>query len=47
VYRLFHWGVQADVQVMSARAAELQALMPVKAAPDTSEVPAVADARGC
>jgi len=37
VYRLFHWGVQADVQVMSARAAELHALMPVKAAPDMSK----------
>jgi propionyl-CoA carboxylase alpha chain len=37
VYRLFHWGVQADVQVMSARAADLLALMPVKAAPDTSK----------
>jgi len=35
-YRLFHWGVQADVQVMSARAADLLALMPVKAAPDMS-----------
>jgi propionyl-CoA carboxylase alpha chain len=37
IYRLFHWGVQADVQVMSARAADLLALMPVKAAPDTSK----------
>lgn len=37
VYRLFHWGVQADVQVMSARTAELHALMPVKAAPDMSK----------
>jgi propionyl-CoA carboxylase alpha chain len=36
-YRLFHWGVQADMQVMSARAAELLTLMPVKAAPDTSK----------
>ena len=36
-YRLFHWGVQADVQVMSARAADLLALMPVKAAPDMSK----------
>ena len=37
IYRLFHWGLQADVQVMSARAADLLALMPVKAAPDTSK----------
>ncbi len=37
VYRLFHWGMQADVQVMSAHAASLQALMPVKAAPDMSK----------
>ncbi len=36
-YRLFHWGMQADVQVMSARTAELHALMPVKAAADTSK----------
>jgi len=38
VYRLFHWGVQADLRVMSARTAELQALMPVKAPPDTSKL---------
>ncbi|MCK9380332.1 MAG: acetyl-CoA carboxylase biotin carboxylase subunit [Sulfuritalea sp.] len=36
VYRLFHWGVQADMQVMSARTAVLKALMPIKAAPDMS-----------
>ena len=36
VYRLFHWGVQADMQVMSARTAVLKALMPVKAPPDMS-----------
>ena len=29
VYRLFHWGVQADIQVMSARTAELKARMPM------------------
>jgi propionyl-CoA carboxylase alpha chain len=29
--------VQADVEVMSARTAELHALMPVKAPPDTSK----------
>jgi len=33
----FHGGVQADVEVMSARTAELHALMPVKAPPDTSK----------
>ena len=37
LYRLFHWGVQADMQVMSARTAELRALMPLKAAPDMSK----------
>jgi propionyl-CoA carboxylase alpha chain len=36
LYRLFHWGVQADVQVMSARTAELKALMPIKVPPDMS-----------
>ncbi|HZV55889.1 MAG TPA: acetyl/propionyl/methylcrotonyl-CoA carboxylase subunit alpha [Rhodocyclaceae bacterium] len=36
-YRLFHWGTQADVMVMNARAAELQALMPVKLPPDMSK----------
>ncbi|KAF0162750.1 MAG: propionyl-CoA carboxylase alpha chain [Rhodocyclaceae bacterium] len=36
VYRLFHWGVQADMQVMSARTAVLKALMPIKAPPDMS-----------
>ncbi len=36
VYRLFHWGVQADIQVMSARTAELKARMPVKVPPDMS-----------
>lgn len=35
-YRLFHWGTQADVLVETARVAELQALMPYKAPPDTS-----------
>jgi len=37
LYRLFHWGVQADMQVMSARTAVLKALMPIKAAPDMSK----------
>jgi propionyl-CoA carboxylase alpha chain len=36
-YRLFHWGTQADIMVMSARAAHLQALMPHKAPPDMSK----------
>ncbi len=36
-YRLFHWGTQADVMVETARVAELQALMPYKAPPDTSK----------
>ena len=36
MYRLFHWGVQADIQVMSARTAELKARMPVKVPPDMS-----------
>ena len=36
IYRLFHWGSQADVMVLSPRVANLQALMPVKAAPDMS-----------
>ncbi|MDP1957446.1 MAG: biotin/lipoyl-containing protein, partial [Rhodocyclaceae bacterium] len=36
-YRLFHWGTQADLRVMTARAAHLQSLMPHKAPPDTSK----------
>jgi propionyl-CoA carboxylase alpha chain len=36
-YRLFHWGTQADVMVETARVAELHALMPHKALPDTSK----------
>jgi propionyl-CoA carboxylase alpha chain len=36
-YRIFHWGTQADIMVMSARAAHLQSLMPHKAPPDTSK----------
>ncbi len=35
-YRLFHWGTQIDVMVLTARAAELYALMPVKPPPDLS-----------
>ncbi|MDA1089083.1 MAG: acetyl/propionyl/methylcrotonyl-CoA carboxylase subunit alpha [Proteobacteria bacterium] len=36
-YRLTHAGAEADALVMNARTAELQALMPVKVAPDTSK----------
>ena len=36
-YSLFHWGARADFMVMSARAAELLALMPEKPAPDLSK----------
>ena len=36
-YRLFHWGSQADVMVLSPRVAELQALMPEKELPDLSQ----------
>ena len=35
-YRLHHWGTQADVMVLTAHAAALQALMPKKAPPDLS-----------
>ncbi len=37
IYRLFHWGSQADVMVLSPRVADLQNLMPVKAPPDLSK----------
>src|SRR5262249_24529979 len=36
IYRLFHWGSQVDIQVLTARAAELLACMPKKKPPDTS-----------
>src|SRR5574343_616745 len=36
-YSMFHWGTRADFMVMSARAAELLALMPEKPAPDLSK----------
>ena len=36
-YRLTHAGAEVDVLVMNPRTAELQALMPVKKAPDTSK----------
>jgi len=35
-YRIFHWGTQVDAIVMTERAAELLALMPVKLPPDMS-----------
>jgi propionyl-CoA carboxylase alpha chain len=37
VYRLYHWGSQADILVLSKRAAELQAKMPVKPPPDLTK----------
>ncbi|MDR0737352.1 MAG: acetyl-CoA carboxylase biotin carboxylase subunit [Zoogloeaceae bacterium] len=36
VYQIHHWGTRADMMVMSARAAELLAMMPEKAPPDLS-----------
>ncbi len=36
-YRLIHWGSQLDLMVLSARAAELLACMPVKHPPDMSK----------
>jgi len=36
-YRLYHWGAQVDLMVLSARAAELYALMPQKPPPDLSK----------
>ncbi len=35
-YRLFHWGSQVDIMVLTARAAELLACMPRKEPPDMS-----------
>ena len=35
-YRLIHGGVQADIKILTPRAAELDALMPVKEPPDLS-----------
>ena len=37
IYRLFHWGSQIDLMVMTARAAGFLQLMPVKAPPDLSK----------
>jgi propionyl-CoA carboxylase alpha chain len=36
-YRILHWGTQVDAVVMTARAAELLAMMPDKALPDLSQ----------
>ena len=36
-YRVCHWGTQVDALVMTARAAELLALMPEKPPPDLSQ----------
>ena len=36
-YRLFHWGTQADVHVLTGRAADLLAKMPFKEPPDMSK----------
>ena len=36
-YRLFHWGSQTDMMVLSDRAAQLLACMPVKEPPDMSK----------
>ena len=36
-YRVCHWGTQVDALVMTARAAELLALMPEKPPPDLSK----------
>jgi propionyl-CoA carboxylase alpha chain len=36
-YRVLHWGTQVDALVMTARAAELLALMPDKPPPDLSQ----------
>ncbi|TWU29777.1 acetyl-CoA carboxylase biotin carboxylase subunit [Bythopirellula polymerisocia] len=38
LYRLFHWGTQVDMLALSARAAELLSLMPVKEPPDLSKL---------
>jgi propionyl-CoA carboxylase alpha chain len=35
-HRLFHWGTRQDFMVLTARAAELQSLMPEKPKPDLS-----------
>jgi propionyl-CoA carboxylase alpha chain len=37
MYRLLYWGVEVDITVLSAQAAHLLELMPVKAPPDLSK----------
>ena len=37
IHRLFHWGSRQDFMVLTARAAELQSMMPVKPKPDLSK----------
>ena len=37
IYRLFHWGSQVDLMVLTARAAELLECMPEKEPPDLSQ----------
>jgi propionyl-CoA carboxylase alpha chain len=37
IYRLFHWGTQVDLMVISQRAADMLASMPVKPPPDMSK----------
>jgi propionyl-CoA carboxylase alpha chain len=37
-YRLIHWGTQADITVLTARAAHLLSLMPEKVKPDQSRL---------
>jgi propionyl-CoA carboxylase alpha chain len=37
IYRLFHWGTQADVRVLTRHAADLLAKMPYKSPPDMSK----------
>jgi propionyl-CoA carboxylase alpha chain len=37
-YRLIHWGTQADITVLTARAAHLLSLMPEKPKPDQSRL---------
>ena len=43
-WRLFHAGMQADLQALPPRAAELSRMMPVKEPPRSVAVPIVADA---
>jgi len=38
IYRLFHWGAQVDIMVLTPQAAKLLAWLPVKEPPDLSKV---------